>query len=247
MRRLVVLIVRDHCQCITISIMSHASIHDTKLVVFFDLETTGLKPGLDEIVELGAIVDPLSVRQHRHDSLPCEFKSLIRLHKMKEIPAESTAIHGIKTSDITNCDSFSQVYSRFEVWLQRWKLITGHDRVVLIAHNCFDYDAKMFNAACREQIHASFMLPSWIQFGDSLIAMRTGFVGAFKSFALQKLAVAMNIVTSDVDAHRAISDVTVLMRIISQLPRTDKDVDGVVLFYRLIEASAIPKACTIRV
>lgn len=223
--------------------MSIATVHDTTLVVFFDLETTGLKPGLDEIIEIGAIVDPLSVRQHRPDSLSCQFKSLIRLHKMKEVPADSTAIHGIKTSDIADCDSFSQVYSKFEVWLERWKLVTGRARVILIAHNCFDYDAKMFNSACREQIHASFLLPSWIQFGDSLIAMRAGFNGVFKVFALQKLAVAMNIDTTDVEPHRAIGDVTVLMRIVARLPRTGVDMpDGATIFYRLIEASAIRKS-----
>ena len=71
---------------------------DRPLVVF-DLETTGLFPKKDRIIELGAIkVSPDGTEEERcwllNPSIP--------------IPPESTAVHGIADEDVKDCPTFAE-------------------------------------------------------------------------------------------------------------------------------------------
>ena len=81
---------------------------DRPLVVF-DLETTGLFPKRDRIIELGAIkVMPDGTEDERcwllNPSIP--------------IPPESTAVHGIADEDVKDCPTFAEkadeIYAFFE-------------------------------------------------------------------------------------------------------------------------------------
>jgi DNA polymerase-3 subunit epsilon len=71
-------------------------------LVFIDVETTGLKPYADRIVELSVLKVYPDGKQ--------EFKSH-RVNPGVPIPSEATAIHGIKDVDVANEPSFSQ-YAR---------------------------------------------------------------------------------------------------------------------------------------
>ena len=69
-------------------------------IIFFDLETTGIDPAKDRIVEISLIkVDPDGGK---------EIKTR-RLNPEMPIPAEATAIHGISDADVAECPTFKNI------------------------------------------------------------------------------------------------------------------------------------------
>lgn len=200
--------------------MSATALHDTHTVVYFDFETTGLETQTNDVIELAAVVDPASIDKSQSSEKPeTLFKSLIRLDQHSTIPESATRVHGITTSMLNDdeVESFVIVWAKFIIWLDAWRnLISSRHRILLIAHNCFGYDRVMIDATCRRH---SIVLPRWLQFSDSLIAIRSLYVGVYKSYALQKLALALGIDTSKMHAHRAEDDVRLLMDVITRLPQ----------------------------
>lgn len=68
-----------------------------KPVVFFDLETTGVNPSHDKIVELSYIkVWPNGVEQ----------EDTIRFNPGMHIPEQASAVHHITDADVANCSTF---------------------------------------------------------------------------------------------------------------------------------------------
>lgn len=198
----------------------HATtIHDSHIVVFFDFETTGLDVVEDDIIEIGAQVDPISVNRRRTVAgMVPTFTSLVRLDKQSTIDPGATSIHGITTFDVeqVHVESFHIVWAKLLAWLDTWRSATGQTRVVLVAHNCYGYDQLILSNTMKRDAEKRIAVPSWIQFSDSLIAMRSAYVGQYKSFALQKLASALGV---EVDqAHRALSDVGLLIRVMNAFP-----------------------------
>jgi DNA polymerase-3 subunit epsilon len=69
-------------------------------LVFFDLETTGIDPRSDKIVEISVLrVNPDGGRDSRTR----------RINPGRPIPPEATAIHGISDDDVRNEPSFRQI------------------------------------------------------------------------------------------------------------------------------------------
>jgi DNA polymerase-3 subunit epsilon len=70
-----------------------------KPLAFIDVETTGLKPNLDRIVELSILkIHPNGTREYKSH----------RINPEIPIPAETTAIHGITDADVANEPKFQQ-------------------------------------------------------------------------------------------------------------------------------------------
>lgn len=72
----------------------------TKPIVFFDLETTGINITADRIVEISII----KVYPDGHEDSKTR-----RINPEMPIPADATAIHGIKDEDVAQCPTFRQV------------------------------------------------------------------------------------------------------------------------------------------
>jgi len=69
-------------------------------LAFFDLETTGIDPARDKIVEIALVrVDPDGER----------FAMTRRINPERPIPAEATAVHGITDEDVSGAPAFRQV------------------------------------------------------------------------------------------------------------------------------------------
>jgi len=69
-------------------------------LAFFDLETTGIDPLRDKIVEIALVrVDPGGTRQGMTR----------RINPERPIPAEATAVHGIADEDVAGAPAFRQV------------------------------------------------------------------------------------------------------------------------------------------
>src|SRR5262249_41477271 len=69
-------------------------------IAFLDTETTGRDPAIDRIIEIGVVLG--------RDGVIVERKSWI-LNPGCPIPAETTAVHGIKDEDVANAPSFAEV------------------------------------------------------------------------------------------------------------------------------------------
>jgi DNA polymerase-3 subunit epsilon len=69
-------------------------------LAFFDLETTGTDPLRDKIVEIALVrVDPGGDRE----------TMMRRINPERPIPAEATAVHGIRDEDVSDAPTFRQV------------------------------------------------------------------------------------------------------------------------------------------
>jgi len=78
-------------------------------IVFFDLETTGLNPATDRIVEI-ALVKLLP--GGKRDSF------MRRINPGRPIPAETTAIHGITDEDVKDAPEFRQIAKDVYNWVK---------------------------------------------------------------------------------------------------------------------------------
>lgn len=81
----------------------------TRPIVFFDLETTGVDPGSDRIVELGFI--------KVHPSGEKEVKTR-RVNPGRPIPPAASAIHGISDADVAGETSFAQIARSLYTWIE---------------------------------------------------------------------------------------------------------------------------------
>lgn len=103
-----------------------------EIIIAFDLETTGLDAGREEILEIGAV--PIIDGIVRED---CTFHALV--DPGKPIPPDSTAIHGI-TNDMV------RGRPRIDVVLPEFLRYAGAHE--LLGHNA-EFDVGFVQAACR--------------------------------------------------------------------------------------------------
>ena len=98
--------------------------------VVFDLETTGLSPAVDEIVEIGALVvrDGRVVREER-------FQTLVR--PARPIPGLVSRIHGIRDEHVAGAPSLAEALPAF------LRFVDGRP---LVAHNA-GFDLGFLRAA----------------------------------------------------------------------------------------------------
>ena len=118
----------------------HLKLKLKKALVFFDLETTGINPRLDRIVEIAAV-------KLRPDGGREIWKR--RINPQRPIPAAATAIHGISDADVATAPTFAEI--AFD--LQRF-LGDGD----LAGFNIVRFDVPMLAEEFR-RVNLSFPLP----------------------------------------------------------------------------------------
>ena len=78
----------------------------TRPLIIFDLETTGVDPREDRIVEIAALrIEPDGGREMRSE----------RMNPQRPIPAGATAVHGISDADVADAPTFRQAAA---AWLE---------------------------------------------------------------------------------------------------------------------------------
>ena len=102
-------------------------------IVFFDIETTGLNPARDEIIEIGAV-------KMRNGVKTGEMQSLIR-------PAFPVSEEISKLTGITNA-MLAQEGIELKDALEKFLNFIGNDK--LVGHNIVDFDIKFINAALKK-------------------------------------------------------------------------------------------------
>jgi DNA polymerase III subunit epsilon len=158
--------------------------------IYYDTETTGIKPGKDRIIEIAAI-DPTLGREF------CTFTN-----PECPIPAESTAITQITDEMVKDAPLIREALSAFA------EFCSGD--VVLIAHNNDAFD-KIFLELEFER--AGLRMPQW-RFIDSLKWARK-YRNDLPRHSLQFLREVYGITANQ--AHRALDDVIVLQKVFSSM------------------------------
>ena len=158
--------------------------------IYYDTETTGVKPGKDRVIEIAAY-DPANEKNF------CTFTNPECL-----IPAESTAISGITNEMVQGAPLIQEALSQF--------LDFCSGEVVLIAHNNDAFD-KLFLQS--EFQRASLKMPEW-RFIDTLKWARK-YRSDLPRHGLQVLREVYGVEANQ--AHRALDDCIVLYRVFSQM------------------------------
>jgi DNA polymerase-3 subunit epsilon len=158
--------------------------------IYYDTETTGVKPSTDRIIELAAF-DP---------ELDKSFSTLI--NPQIPIPKEATKIHNITDEMVKPAPLFKEIIPDFINFL-------GTD-FVLIAHNNDAFDVHFLR---NEFSIAGENMPDW-KFIDSLKWARK-FRPDLPRHSLQFLREVYGFEANQ--AHRALDDVIILHRVFSEL------------------------------
>lgn len=156
--------------------------------IYYDTETTGVRPEKDRIVEIAAY-DAMTQKQ---------FVQLVQ--PGIPIPEEATAIHKISNEMVANAPTFAEVGQAFIEFC-------GKD-CVLIAHNNDSFDKHFL---LQESKRHSLEMPTWPMI-DSLKWARK-YRPDLPRHSLQFLRQIYGIPENN--AHRALDDVLVLHRIFS--------------------------------
>lgn len=161
-----------------------------KRPIYYDTETTGVKPENDKIIEIAA-----------YDAYnDTSFVSFINPHI--PIPPESSKIHNITDDMVKEAPSFAEVGKSFA------EFCSGD--VVLIAHNNDAFDLPFLK---QEFQKAGLSMPEW-SFIDSLKWARK-YRPDLPRHSLQHLREVFGFPANN--AHRALDDVIILHKVFSEM------------------------------
>ena len=152
--------------------------------VAFDLETTGLLPQVDRVVEIGAVRFDDSGEEHS------TFQSLV--HPERPMSPAAQAVHGISDADLAGAPVASEVLPRFLEWLG------DSSQATLMAHNA-SFDAGFLG---RELSRAGLPKTGWVVVDTLSLARSTWPV--FGAHGLEGLSNRLGLDVSK--AHRALAD-----------------------------------------
>ncbi len=159
-------------------------------VIYYDTETTGVKPEKDRIIEIAAY-DPVRERS---------FEKLV--NPGCPIPPDATAIHHITNEMVASAPSFAEIGAEFIEFCE--------GDVILVAHNNDSFDYHFLR--CEFERH-TMKMPAW-KFLDSLKWARR-YRSDLPRHTLQFLREIYEIPANN--AHRALDDVIVLQRVCESL------------------------------
>lgn len=155
--------------------------------VVFDLETTGLSPSLDRIIEIGAV-------KFSDGKIIDRFSTLV--DPQIKIPSDATAVNGINQDMVTGMPLIEDILPNFLIFIKN---------TILIAHNAAFDIGFIRNSMAR--------LGLGVLNNDFLDtkAMSQKALPGRKSYALQNIAADLGI--KALEAHRAVDDSRVCMEV----------------------------------
>lgn len=173
--------------------------------VAFDLETTGLSPAKDEIIEIGAVKFTVVEEAGKiKPKLQKTFQTLVKPNML--IPAEVTAINNITNKMVEDAPGIAESLKKFTAFC-------GLD-TILVAHNA-DFDASFLRAAYEK--NPQFVPKNPII--DSLKIARSIFpelpnhkLGDMAQTFKRRGLISMEITPGEM--HRAVYDCEMLMEVL---------------------------------
>ena len=168
--------------------------------VVFDLETTGLSPMTDAIIEISAIKVKKGTIQDRFSTL---------VNPNRPIPYTATQVNGITDSMVADAPPLKDALERFLTFI-------GDE--VLVGHNIHSFDMKFLNCA-MEELYQRDMANDYI---DTLYMARR-WVKELPRHRLIDLAAQFHISTEG--AHRALNDCVMNQRCYEEIGKRIKAAD----------------------
>lgn len=147
----------------------------------FDLETTGISPYKDEVIEISAV-------KVRKGKIVDEFSELV--NPKRAIPYTASRVNHITDDMVCNAPYFDEVLEEFLQFI-------GED--VLVGHNIQGFDMKFIYRDCERYYHQTITN----DYVDTLVLAKVCFP-AWKHRRLEDLANYYGISTDG--AHRALND-----------------------------------------
>jgi DNA polymerase-3 subunit epsilon len=160
----------------------------TRPLTFFDLETTGVDPDNDRIVQLALIrVEP--------DGARTTWETLV--NPQRPIPPQATAVHGITDADVKDQPTFAGVMKRVEA------MLAGSD---LAGYNSIRFDGPLLQAELRRA--GSELDLRGARHLDALVVFRLmeprNLTAAYRKYCGKDL----------VDAHSALADTEATLEVL---------------------------------
>lgn len=162
--------------------------------VAFDVETTGLSPFSDRIVEFGAV-------RFRADGTEIE-RLQILIHPGCSIPAQVSRIHGITNAMVRSCPTLEEVLPQIQAFLSTPKAL-------LLAHNA-TFDVRFLTASFRR--HKASMPANPVV--DLLTLVRHS-LPALSNHRLETVARHLRI--ANTTEHRALADAVIVRQVFHHL------------------------------
>lgn len=178
-------------------------------LVAFDLETTGLSPANDEIIEIGAVKFCFQKVGGRMDVVvKGEYQSLVKPDR--HIPEEASRVNHITDEMVEHAPPAKDVLPAF--------LRFCGQSSMLVAHNGHSFDAPFLKEACRRAGIPVPRLPVLDSLKIARNIMRES--GSFKlSDIAQRLAASgeIKLKVEHGDLHRALYDCQVLAQVMGRM------------------------------
>lgn len=163
--------------------------------VVFDLETTGLDPNRDEIIEIGAVL-------WQDGEVTASFHSLV--NPGKSLPEEIQQLTGIRDADLQDAPHIDGILPEFLAFIEG-RPLAGHN---------VRFDMKFLLSACDD---AGYELSTAKEGFDTLLAARV-LLPMARGFKLTELAKSLAFPNSE--AHRALADAQTTAHLLSALRDT---------------------------
>jgi DNA polymerase III subunit alpha, Gram-positive type len=176
------------------------------VVIIFDLETSGLNPYHDDIIEIGAKI-------LQEDS---SFQMLVKPKSGRPVSKKITQITGITNRDLrADGKKWEQAYSEFYNWL--FENTKDKENITLVSHNGDTFDFVFFKRMLKDlstlvgEINIDI---EKINFIDTLPLSKRLYPGR-TYYNQPSLARTFSIIVDN--AHRAMGDVIVLEQLYSRI------------------------------
>lgn len=185
--------------------------------VAFDLETTGLVPQKDEIIEIGAV--KFTVKVENGQVIPQkikDFQTFVKPNMM--IPAEATRVNHITDKMVENAPAVADCLRQFTAFC-------GQD-TILVAHNA-DFDTGFLKEAYEKnpQLLPGNPIVDSLRLSRSILPeLKSHKLGEMAMLFKRQQLISMKIDSGDM--HRAVYDCEMLMEVfVSLLKRRLKEKD----------------------
>lgn len=163
---------------------------DENTYIVFDLETTGLYPEFNEIIEFGAV-------KYQGNKIIDKIDFFIK--PTKPISSFTQSLTGISNDDIKDAINQKEGMIKILQWIKDYPLI---------AHNAIDFDFNFLLKKCEQ-----FNLPTLENVVIDTLHISRALFPEFKSHTLGKMCAKFNIDYDEVSAHRADYDAEVLYQL----------------------------------
>ena len=173
------------------------SIVSRKDVLYVDTETTGVRYGQDDVIDIG-IVDGAGI---------VLMDQLVR--PLVPVPADAEAVHGISNKALYGAPTIA------DLWKELSALLNGK---LLVSYNA-DFDRQMLFSAGQRRGMTPILPVRWDCAMEAFVAFNGELSHHRRGFKWINLGTAARSLDIDPPAHRAVADAIVCLEVVQEMSR----------------------------